>query len=50
MNDMIKESYKNLNKWDELVDNNGADLETKIEYLFHCGDNKTKLVQILTDI
>lgn len=50
MEDIIKECYKNLNKWDVLLEEKKSDVETKIDYLFHCGSNKTKLIQNLNEL
>ena len=30
MDDIIKKAYKNLNKWDELIEKNKTDMEAKI--------------------
>jgi hypothetical protein len=50
MDDIVKECYKNLNKWDIILEHCKTDLETKIDYLFHCGNNKQKLTQIIQEV
>lgn len=48
-NDIIKECYKNLNQWDEL-EKDKSDISSKIESLFHCGNNKSKISNMLNDL
>ena len=48
-NDIIKECYKNLNLWDEL-EKDKSDVSSKVESLFHCGNNKSKINNILSDL
>jgi len=50
MEDIVKECYQNLNKWENILDESKSDMETKLNYLFHCGTNKPKLTQIITDL
>lgn len=32
------------------MDESKSDMETKLNYIFHCGSNKSKLTQIITEI
>ncbi len=50
--DISKECYKNLDKWDEILEerNEPLDMEGRIDYLFYSKGQKGKITEILNNL
>ena len=50
--DIVKECYKNLNQWEKLSDlnQNSHDMESKIDGLFSCREDKERIKLIVGEL